>query len=315
MKAVFVHQDVLVRDSHIDPTSPEARNLVPATVEALRMLAGEDTLVFVHGTRQGASEPSAQNREPDLRAEELIRQIEAGGGRVDGLIACPHALDQSCRCWGDFPGVFWLPASQFSLNLLECYVLGDSARDVATARAAGARPITVLGGRSIGQVFGDLPIHKDTPIALDLTTAVRYIAVEEEIRAQIGRAPQSDTPMPSQDTLYAEPDALPELTAISRLARSVQANVNKSRVQLRDVGRWLSFFSIGAVGLSLGIAYLLTHLYRVQPFPGFVYYLTLQFVPRPIRGAIFILGGVAIIYFALRSFYRSTTRWRRPVSG
>jgi D-glycero-D-manno-heptose 1,7-bisphosphate phosphatase len=315
MNAVFVHQNVLMRDSHIDPDSLETSHLVPATVEAMRMLASEDTLVFLYGTREDIGEDSSHDDELDLKAGRLVRQIEAGGGRVDALIACPHKETQECCCWGDYPGLLWLPALQFNLSLHACYVLGDSEQDVATAHTAGARPMMVLGGRLIGQVCGDLPLHKDTPIAPDLTTAVRYIVLEEEIRAQLGRSHQSDVPMPSQDVLYADPGLLPELTIISRLARSLQTDINRSRVQLRDVGRWLSFFSIGAVGLSLGIAYLLTHLYRVQPFPEFVYYLTLQFVPRPVRGAIFVLGGAAIIYLALRSFYRSTARWRRPPSS
>jgi tellurite resistance protein TehA-like permease len=56
------------------------------------------------------------------------------------------------------------------------------------------------------------------------------------------------------------------------------------------------------VWLSLGIAYLLTHLYRVQPFPEFVYYLTLQFIPRPVRAALFILTGVGAVAVSLRAF-------------
>jgi hypothetical protein len=59
------------------------------------------------------------------------------------------------------------------------------------------------------------------------------------------------------------------------------------------------------VGLSLGIAYLLTHLYRVAPFPEYAYYITLQFIPRPVRGALFIIWGVGILVLAVRSFYRS----------
>jgi len=56
--------------------------------------------------------------------------------------------------------------------------------------------------------------------------------------------------------------------------------------------------------VSLGIAYLLTQLYRVQPFPEFVYYLTLQFIPRWARGALFILGGVVVVAVSLRAFLR-----------
>ena len=74
---------------------------------------------------------------------------------------------------------------------------------------------------------------------------------------------------------------------------------------MRDIGRWLTFLVLGAVGFSLGIAYMLTHLYRIQPFPEFVYYVTLQFIPRPLRGALFIAWGGGALVLALRSFRRS----------
>jgi hypothetical protein len=86
---------------------------------------------------------------------------------------------------------------------------------------------------------------------------------------------------------------------------------------LKDVARWMSFFILGALGVTLGIAYLLTHLYRVQPFPDFIKYVTLQFIPRPIRGALFIVIGAGVILFALRSLYRSEfyARLRRRAKG
>lgn len=71
------------------------------------------------------------------------------------------------------------------------------------------------------------------------------------------------------------------------------------------VKRWLLLFMIGVVGLSLGIAYVMTHFYREQPFPEFVYYLTLQFLDRPIRGLLFIAVGVGMTGFALFQLSRS----------
>ena len=52
---------------------------------------------------------------------------------------------------------------------------------------------------------------------------------------------------------------------------------------------------------------MMTHLYRVQPFPEYVYYLTLQFISRPLRGALFIVLGLLIIVVAARSYYRSSS--------
>lgn len=65
------------------------------------------------------------------------------------------------------------------------------------------------------------------------------------------------------------------------------------------VKRWLVVLLIGITILSLGAAYLLVELYREQPFPDFVYYLTLQFLPRPVRAILFAAFGITLVAFAL----------------
>jgi hypothetical protein len=48
MNAVFIARDTLLRDSHLAPDSPPPEwRLAPATLEATRSLADEDTLVFL----------------------------------------------------------------------------------------------------------------------------------------------------------------------------------------------------------------------------------------------------------------------------
>lgn len=64
------------------------------------------------------------------------------------------------------------------------------------------------------------------------------------------------------------------------------------------IKRWLFLLSVGLVLVSLGLAYVLVHLYRTQPFPDFVSSLTLQFIDRPIRGFIFLIAGAAVLVLA-----------------
>lgn len=310
MNAVFIARDTLLRDSHLAPDSPPPEwRLAPATLEATRSLADEDTLVFLFGAADaGAGEGGHALFEQGL--QRLVTQVEAGGGRVDGVITCLHEDQSACQCWGESGGILWVAATQFSLHLEECYVIGDSERDATVARGVGARPLTVLGGRQIIEVFGNTPSHKDFPAAPDLAAAVNYIRIEEEGLAQLGHPRTTAAAMPPDDLLYGEPNAMPGLHVTSDVAQRLQAHLVRTRFELHDITRWLSYAMLGMLGLSLGVAYLLTHLYRVQPFPQFVYYLTLQFIPRWVRGMLFILGGLGILALAVTSFYRSfhTTR-------
>jgi uncharacterized cofD-like protein len=65
------------------------------------------------------------------------------------------------------------------------------------------------------------------------------------------------------------------------------------------VKRWLALMMLGVVIMGLGGAYVLREAYVSYTFPGFVYYLTLQFIPRIWRGVMFMAASVSIIVFAL----------------
>jgi len=303
MKAVFVHQNCLLRDSQIDPASPpEQWRLEPATVEAVRTLGGSDTLVLLWS----CAPATGNSTHRDQLVDALVKQVEAGGGHIDALISCPHREGEECRCWGEHLSAIWIAASELELDLNGSYVLADDLPDLATAQAAGIRPVLVLGGRTIGAVIGDAPPQSGYPIATDLTAAAGYISVEEDVARQLGHPRAEAAPLPSNATLYARREVLPTMRVLSARAQGEQARVRKSRVQLSDLSRWLTFFVVGAVGLSLGIAYILTHLYRQQPFPGFVYYISLQFISRPVRGVLFIAWGLGVLAIVFRSFHRTT---------
>jgi histidinol phosphatase-like enzyme len=306
MNAVFIHRDSVLRDSHIPPDSPpESWHLAPATLEAMRSLATDDRLVIVYGPEHSA--PVRDGEAPrDSELSRLSSQVESGGGRVDVLITCTEHSIQAGRCFGDFPGLIWMPAARLNLLPQACYLLGDSVQDVQTARSAGVRPFLILGERTIEDVLGRSDMDKGFPVAVDLTTAVSYIYVEEEIAQQVGSAAEPAPPVPSTLTLVPMAQELPTLTLVSRMAQAIEDNLGRSRIRRTDIARWLFFLTLGALGLSLGIGYLMTHLYRIQPFPEFAYYLTLQFISRPLRGALFILLGAGLIAIALRSFFRGT---------
>jgi uncharacterized cofD-like protein len=72
------------------------------------------------------------------------------------------------------------------------------------------------------------------------------------------------------------------------------------------VKRWLVLLMVGMVLISLGIGYALANVYRSGvSLPHIFYYLTLQFWPRYVRGALFGALGLSIILFALYKLTQS----------
>lgn len=78
------------------------------------------------------------------------------------------------------------------------------------------------------------------------------------------------------------------------------------------VKRWLILLMFGITFVALGIAYVLTHIYRTQPFPEVVGDLTLQFISREVRGGLFILLGLVVGAIA---FIRLSSSLLSPFRG
>ncbi len=71
------------------------------------------------------------------------------------------------------------------------------------------------------------------------------------------------------------------------------------------IKRWLVLLFFGVTFLALGVAYLLVNFYREQAMPPVFYYITLQFIPRLVRGALFGLLGIGAFVVALIQLNRS----------
>ena len=74
------------------------------------------------------------------------------------------------------------------------------------------------------------------------------------------------------------------------------------------VKRWLILLLIGIALISLGLAYLLRFLYADLNFPHIFYYLTLQFLSRPVRAVILGSLGIGLTIVALIGLNRSLLR-------
>ncbi len=71
------------------------------------------------------------------------------------------------------------------------------------------------------------------------------------------------------------------------------------------VKRWLGLLVLGVAIMGLGIAYLLREAYLTYTFPGAAYYLTLQFIPRYLRGLLFVLISGWLLLSALWNLNRA----------
>jgi histidinol phosphatase-like enzyme len=304
LKAVFVKRGCLLHAGSEDEDAAGEVQLRPGVAHGLRSLADEKLFIVVLDPMpHGAAE--AQGAADDEMMRRMLQLIRVGGGQVDALLQCPHCPEDHCGCWGSYPGFLYATATQLELRLEDCYLLCNEANDIILARKVGCRPMLVLDGHSIADLYdGHQPEPHDFPIARDFGTAVQYVLIEEQANKQLGHA-RLPSPISQLDEEMVPSEEVPEFSPALNLLSPVPGAKGALLASLqvsRGATRLVVLFIVGGVWLSLGIAYILTHLYRVQPFPEFVWYLTLQFIPRPVRGLLFIVTGMAVVVVSLRAF-------------
>ncbi len=302
MKAVFVTIDCLCQVQGSATESGPGTSPAQATIDAMGGLGGLKILTVVLDAGARASDVGAGTQRMDLST--CLDGLRQEGLKIDALLRCPHSPGDSCTCWGPQPGFLYAASAQLDLRLNECYVLCCEPADVALAQQVGCRPILILGARTIADLYeGHSPDSHDFPIARSLTDAVGYVLSEEEASRdwQQPRLTQAVLQTEELAQVSTGSDQMPVLELFTPLPVT-QPWMMQLAQSNRRMAKFLVVLVLGGIWVSLGIAYILTHLYRVQHFPEFVWYLTLQFVPRPLRGALFIGSGAVLVALSLRAF-------------
>jgi D-glycero-D-manno-heptose 1,7-bisphosphate phosphatase len=136
------------REGHV--TAPEEWVPIPGALEAVARLnhAGWHVVLATNqsGIGRGMIDMSAVNA---VHAS-LHRQLQAHGGRIDAIFFCPHTDEDHCNCRKPKPGMLQDIGARFGVDLKQVPMVGDTARDLQAAVAAGCEPHLVLSGRAQG---------------------------------------------------------------------------------------------------------------------------------------------------------------------
>ena len=74
--------------------------------------------------------------------------LQTQGGRIDAVFFCPHTPEADCDCRKPKPGLLLDIGHRYGVDLRHVPMVGDTARDLIAAQAAGCEPHLVLSGRA-----------------------------------------------------------------------------------------------------------------------------------------------------------------------
>lgn len=117
--------------------------------------------------------------------DKLEKILAADGASVDAIYYCPHHPEKShpeandpkyrrdCECRKPKPGMLIEAARRFGVDMARSFMIGDTTRDMLTARNAGCRAVLVrtgYGGKD--ELFNAKP----DAVCADVAAAAEWIA-------------------------------------------------------------------------------------------------------------------------------------------
>lgn len=148
----------LDRDGVINTKMPEGDYVkdwsefffLPGVIKAIRMLKRNGFLIAVTTNQRCVARGIISEKRLKEIHERMVNEIRKCGGDIDALYYCPHDVSDGCECRKPEPGMISRAIEDFrdcdvEVDLEKSYVIGDSEKDVASAKKLGIKAIKIGG--------------------------------------------------------------------------------------------------------------------------------------------------------------------------
>jgi D-glycero-D-manno-heptose 1,7-bisphosphate phosphatase len=169
---VLDRDGVINHDSADFIRTPADWRPIAGSVEAIARFTRAGWLVFVATNQSGIGRGLITQANLAAIHARMTDAVEAAGGELAGIYWCPHRPDEGCSCRKPEPGLFRQIEAALGRSLAGCPAIGDSARDLLAARAAGARPILVRTGNGRATEAG---LTEAVEVYADLAAAAEHL--------------------------------------------------------------------------------------------------------------------------------------------
>lgn len=154
--AVFLDRDGTVNEDLDFVTTPDAVRLLPGAAQALKALQDAGYLLLVVTNQSGVARGKMSEEVLCAIHERLDELLAEAGVELTDYYYCPHHPTEgeddlytfACRCRKPLPGLFLDAAEDYRVDRDQSFAVGDAARDLQAAEAAGIRSLWVRSGRT-----------------------------------------------------------------------------------------------------------------------------------------------------------------------
>jgi len=147
-RAVFLDRDGVINENRPEYVkSWDEFRFLPGALASLARLARSPFAIVVLSNQSAINRGLVSRSEVDAINGRMVRQVEASGGRVDGVYVCPHRPDEGCSCRKPEPGLLHQAAAELAIDLNSSYLVGDALDDMQAGLKSRCIPLLVLTGR------------------------------------------------------------------------------------------------------------------------------------------------------------------------
>ncbi|MBI4982944.1 MAG: HAD family hydrolase [Candidatus Omnitrophica bacterium] len=176
-KTVFLDRDGVINKYPGDKkyvTSLKKFKFLPKAKKAIALLSKNGFKLFVISNQAGVGKGVYSKRTLDLITKRMLSEVRKSAGRIESVYYCIHRPQQNCSCRKPRAGMLKAAAKQHKLNLKRAFFIGDTIRDVLTAKEAGCKSILVLSGKEKAVNCKNWEVQPDFVFS-NLFSAAKYL--------------------------------------------------------------------------------------------------------------------------------------------
>jgi len=147
---------------------------LPNSIEALSKLTKAGYKIAIATNQSGIARGYFSIETLNAMHNKMLGLAEEKNAKIDFIAYCPHGPDDKCDCRKPLPGLIHQIETALNISAKDCYMVGDSLRDLQAGQSAGMKAALVLTGK--GQRTQDKNIGlENVPVFDDLNAFVEHL--------------------------------------------------------------------------------------------------------------------------------------------
>lgn len=177
MNAIFLDRDGVINR---DPggtryvTSWKEFKFLPRVKKAISLLNQRNYPIFVISNQAGVSKGIYSQDALNEITRNMLKELQKANAKVEGVYYCTHRDEDNCSCRKPKDGLVRSAIKGRKVNLKRSFFIGDTIRDVKTAKAVGCKSMLVLSGKEKLDNRKGWEVHPDF-VFKDLYEAGKFI--------------------------------------------------------------------------------------------------------------------------------------------